>query len=353
MVRSSTTLLCATLLLVSACHPPERERPFTALVVRIEAMKSAPFTPIVPLTGVIRASETIPLIAMYAGNLVYPRRFAMGLRTGERVTAGELVAEVANDQIRSSMVQAKLQMQAADDDLERVTRSFAQGVVSSAEFSAYKRRAQMAHEAYTLSTKEVSRLRIVAPRTGTLVVGRPLASGTVVQAGSILGEITIPGPLRVESAAAAQDRDRLRPNLVASFRRHDGWTAGGRITEVASVIDNSGTARVVASIDSGPSAPPPGTGVDITVQLPTRPEALTVPEDAIVAAADGPAVFVVTTSEPTGGFHVKRQRVDLGGRANGRVEIMRGLRDGDRVVVTGADELSDESVVATTSEGRR
>jgi multidrug efflux pump subunit AcrA (membrane-fusion protein) len=102
----------------------------------------------------------------------------------------------------------------------------------------------------------------------------------------------------------------------------------------------------VAAIESG-SVPLPGTGVELQVELDRRPDVMTVPDEAIVAAGDGPAVFVASTSAE--GFRafsrVKRVPVEIGGRSAGRVEIISGLRDGDRVVVSGADALSDDAIV--------
>ena len=83
------------------------------------------------------------------------------------------------------------------------------------------------------------------------------------------------------------------------------------------------------------------------------PEALTVPEDAIVAGGEGAAVYVV--GEGTGRpnvFRAKRTAVTTGGRANGRIEIRSGLRDGDRVVISGADSLSDNALIANGEPAR-
>ena len=102
---------------------------------------------------------------------------------------------------------------------------------------------------------------------------------------------------------------------------------------------------MVASID-GDVAPVPGSGVDLQVELDRRVDVLTIPDEAIVAGAEGPAVFVLTLNEGMQrAYRVKRVDVETGGRANGRVEIRNGVRDGDRVVVSGADALTDDAVV--------
>jgi RND family efflux transporter MFP subunit len=342
--RVGAVLLVLTAL---ACDRRGPEEP-AAIPVRFEVAKRAPFAPALTLLGVVRAARTIPLEAVQGGTVVYPRRFAGGLQTGARVRRGETIAELRNDQVILHRTQARLQLEAANAEFERARLSFEAGVVSGSEFSARKVAAELAREAYAAAQRENARLSIVAPESGTLVVAKLMAPGVNVAAGTVLAEIASGGAPIIESGVAAGDRALLRPGLMARFGAADSriGNARARIVEVAGVIDASGTARVVATIESG-SVPLPGTGVELQVELDRRPEVLTVPEEAIVAAGDGPAVFVASTSAE--GFRsftrVKRVAVETGGRAGGRVEIVSGLRDGDRVVVSGADALSDDVVV--------
>jgi len=324
---------------------------FPAVPVRFEIAKRAEFAPTLSLLGVVRAARTIPLEAVQGGTLVYPRRFAGGLQTGARITRGERVAELQNDQVIFQRTQARLQSEAADAEFERARRSFEQGVISGAEFNERKIRAELARETYVAAQRANARLSIVAPESGTLVVAKLVPGGVNVAAGTLLAEIASGGAPIIESNVAAADRALLRPGLLVTFGQ-----GRGRIAEVAGVIDASGTARVVATIESG-DVPLPGTGVELQVELDRRPEVLTVPDEAIVAAGDGPAVFVASTSgEGSRGFsRVKRVPVELGGRSGGRVEILSGLRDGDRVVISGADALTDDAIVtdAKDAEGAK
>lgn len=316
-----------------------------AIPVRTEAVQRAEFAPTLTLLGVIRAAQAIPLTAPQNGTVVYPKRFASGLQTGARVKAGETIAIIGNDQINFLVTQSRLLLEKAKADYDRAKRSFEQGVVSDAEFTQALVAHNIARETYASAVRDASHLRVIAPAAGTLVVTKPIAPHAAVTAGTMLAEVAAEGAPIIESAVAASDRALLRPTQRIHF---DGGT--GRIAEVASVIDANGTARVVASID-GPLAIAPGTGVDVQVELDHRSDVITVPEDAIVASSEGPAVFVAVVSEGRRNtFRVRRTSVELGGRANGRVEITSGLRDGDRIVISGADALADDAVVTDRGE---
>lgn len=347
--RHRVAIVVALASLAVACEK-ERTQEIAPTPVRMEMAKRMQFAPELTLVGVVRSAQTVPLAATRRGTLVYARRFAGGLRTGESVSAGELIAEVRNDQVVFAARRARLEMDAAAADADRIRRSFEQGVASGAENSAYEVRARLARETYEAAQRDISELRIVAPVSGRLIVARGVAPGVIVEAGTVLAEIASTGAPIVESAVAAADRDLLHAGLPVQFSGPGGWKGSGRIRDVASVIDPAGTARVVAGVAAGASVPAPGTGVDLVVQLDQRPDVLTVPEDAIVAGSDGPAVFVATVSEGfEKGYRVKRAPVVLGGRGAGRVEIRTGLRDGDRVVVSGADTLTDDALVSETT----
>ena len=316
--------------------------------VKLEVLKRTDFAPSLMLAGVVRAAQTIPLTATQRGTLVLAPRFRDGLRTGEAVSKGELIGEVRNDQVAFSRTQARLQMEAAEKDHERMERSYREGVVSHAEYASSELRMRLARETYAAMQRDVSSLRVVAPAAGRLVVTKSVASGTTIDAGTVLAEIAGEGVPLVESSVAASERALVRPGLNVQLTGPGGWTGSGKITEVASVIDAAGTARVVAELAANEVMPAPGTALELRVELDRRPDVLTVPDDAIVAGSEGPAVFVAALGGDLmeRGYRVKRVDVATGGRAAGRVEIRSGVRDGDRVVVSGADALSEDTLVS-------
>jgi membrane fusion protein, multidrug efflux system len=335
----------------------EREVMPPAAPVRTELAKRTSFTPTLTLLGVVRAAQSIPLAAQQRGTIRYPNRFGGGLQTGARVSRGELIAEVVNADLNAAQTEARLEMEAAAADFERAQRSYKVGVISQAEHDGKRASATLAKERYNAASQRLSTLRVVAPAAGTLVVTKVYPAGSVVDSASTLAEVATSGAPIVESSVAASERTLLRPGLPVTFnaRGTPAWRGSGQISEVAAVVGESGTSRVVALIGQtgaqNGSLPPPGTGVEITTQLEPRGSALTVPEDAIVPGTDGPALFIAAASEGAfNRFHVKRVAAVVGGRANGRVEILSGLHDGDRVVISGVDALADDAVATEVSD---
>src|SRR5258706_14859799 len=176
------------LILLAAC---QNEQPLEVkgTPVKMETAVRGEFAPSLPLLGVVRAAQSVPLTARQRGVVTYPARFDGGLRTGERVTRGETIAVIRNDDVVSLRTQAKLQMDAAAAEFERKKRSHEAGIVSAADFSSAQVSAALAREIYANASRDVETLRVTAPADGTLVVARPYAPGTIVEPANVLADL--------------------------------------------------------------------------------------------------------------------------------------------------------------------
>lgn len=344
----------AILSVAAACQERRAARGGGAGVpVRVEIARYGEFAATLPLIGIVRPAESIPLTVTRGGIVRYAPRFAGGLRTGEAVARGEMIARVEYEQLRFALTQARLTLDSAAADLERAQRSFQLGIASKAELNGAEARAALAREAYRSAQRESVDLTIRAPRDGVLIVKSRVANGVAVAPGTVLAEIAAAGEPVVESSVSSADRDRLRAGMQVRISRPGNaqWSASGMIREVAAALDENGTASVISSMTSPTSAIPPGTGVELLVDLGKRSDVLTVPEEAVFTDAGGEAVFVVQgRSGPFERAIARRAPVETGGRADGRVEIRSGVREGDHVVVAGGESLTDGAPVTEVKE---
>jgi membrane fusion protein (multidrug efflux system) len=85
-------------------------------------------------------------------------------------------------------------------------------------------------------------------------------------------------------------------------------------------------------------------GMFIEARLATavRPDAVVVPEDAVLSLQGARVVWVVA------GGKAERREVTLGVRTPGFVEVTRGVSGGEQVVVGGAERLAPGAPVAAT-----
>jgi multidrug efflux system membrane fusion protein len=343
--RAGAVLLVA--LALAACARPDeiREDP-PPLPVKLEKAERTAFQPTVVLLGVVRPAREAEVVIPAAGRLRYPERFRDGLSTGVQVRAGEVLARLVNVDSQSELAEARLRLEAASTELTRYQKAFENGVVSAAQLASYKAEADLAAQRLEAARRRQATLDLRSPVAGWLVVERRLPADGEVQSGAVLARVAAGGPPRVEARAAAADRARLHEGLGVRFVLPGVPGAAGRgvIREISPVLEAGGTLLVTAEVTEGAGMPPPGEGLELHVELDPRPDALTVPEEALVVSEGGSSLFVFL------GKTAQRRAVTTGARGDGRIEVLSGLSPGDRVVVGGASMLSDGMRVEAVEE---
>jgi len=304
------------------------------LPVTLEKVARAPFQPIVVLLGVVRPAGEAQVIVPAAGRLRYPARFRDGLAAGAQVGAGEVLAQLVNTDAEQGLAEARLRLEVAIQELARYQRAFDSGVVPATQVAQLKAEADLARQRLEAARQRRSSLDLRSPVSGWLLIERRLPAESEVPAGTVLARVAAGGAPRVEARAAAADRGRLHEGLQVQLTLPGAAGSVGRgvLREISPVLEAGGTVAVVAEIMEGAALPAPGEGVELRVELDPRPQALTVPEEALV---EGSAVYVDE------GGTARRRTVTTGSRSGGRVEVLAGLSPGDKVVVGGAALLSD------------
>lgn len=347
------SLLSASLL-SAACWQESRELPEPAKVpVRSEMLASGPFRPSLVLLGRVEPAARIELRSPTAGHVHYPRRFRNGLRTGEQVDRGELLFEIENEPARLRLAEAELTAQLAQAELARARQGVEGGFLPAAQLKQREIDAELAKERLASAKTQARRLSYRAPAAGVLLVERALAPGSEIPAADMLiAELAGEGLPRVEAWAAAADRERLRAGLTVECLSPGGDKVVGRgtVAEVARQVDRSGTLRVVVAVDEEAGMPLPGEGIELRLLLDVKPDAVTVPREALLVDGGVSSVFLL---EPAGAEYRARRRLVVPGTwSDGRVEILDGVTAGERVAVGGAELLADglPAVEAETPE---
>lgn len=334
-------LLALALLPLACRQPPPQEPPPARVPVTVHEVEAASFRPSVRLLGRVEPAARIELRADVGGTVAYPARFSGGLRTGETVRSGELVFRVDSPEVELSVVEADLQSEAAEAELDRSRQGVEGGFVSSATHKKNEIQARIARERLANARAAVQRLEVRAPVAGVLRVAQPLPPGSQVDPSVRVAELAADGDLRVEAWASADDLGRLETGLLARLEDpQNGQEVGrGAVVELARSVDDGGVARVVIGLEEDLGMPRVGDGVEVEVLLPERADVLTVPERTLLVQGGVATVFVLERAGD--GFRAASRLVLTGGRHEGQVEILDGLEAGDKVAVEGAELLAD------------
>jgi membrane fusion protein, copper/silver efflux system len=175
-------------------------------------------------------------------------------------------------------------------------------------------------------------LRITAPADG-IVVARHASIGQKVGNGDEVYRIADLGRVWVMADAYGADADAVAPGAAARVSIPGrGPSLPARVSrDVAPQFDRDSQSATVRLVVDNPAALlRPDMFVDVDVTVSSGP-GISVPADAIVDSGLKRTVFV----ERSAGVFEARD-VETGRRSRGRVDIVRGLRAGERIVVAGA-----------------
>ena len=242
-------------------------------------------------------------------------------------------AQVALAQARSQHEQAVKHL----ETLQSVSKE--QSIkAAAAQRDAAKARADAAEA-------QLSYSRIVSPIDG-VVTDRPLFAGEMPPSGGPI--ITVMDVSQVIARAHVPDVKELKVGDAANILPADGSAkVAGKVTVISPALDPTSTTVEVWVQSPNPGQRlKPGTSVRVEMIARTVQSALVIPQAAVLTSSSGSTSVIVVGPENK----PEKKGVTLGIRDAGNVEVTDGLESGERVVTTGAFELSklEEDVLAKT-----
>src|SRR6202045_1952429 len=201
----------------------------------------------------------------------------------------------------------------------------------------------------------ISQKLVRAPFDGELGV-RHVEVGQYLTAGTQIVTLTDLSQLYSNFTVTEKDSGNLKvgQTVRVGVDAYPGRNFEGKINAIEpQIATDTRNIRVQATIDNPDHILKPGMFTTVTVMLPDKPAVVTVPETAVDYTLYGDSVFLITEKKEDDGktsLTVVRTFVRTGNRINGRAEILRGLKPGDRVVAVGQLKLQSGAAVAISTD---
>lgn len=297
------------------------------------------------------------------GPLIAGRVVAIGVRVGDPVKKGQILAELESAEVgqaQATYLTARAVSSAAQTNLRR-ERELAERKVSSererelAEAAAITEQAQLAAATQRLralglrqsdisqiSDARAGRVSLISPIDGT-VIRRDVSLGQAVQPASDAFKVADLNHLWVLLDLFEKDLSYVHKDQRAVIRTevYPGRSFPAHVALVGSVIDEkTRTAPVRIEFDNSEGLFRPGQFVSATLQGDPAGAAnavLAVPRKAVITVEGKPLLFV----EETGGAF-SRRAIELGPSGGTLVEVRAGVSAGERVVADGGFLLKSE-----------
>lgn len=194
---------------------------------------------------------------------------------------------------------------------------------------------------WDISSEQIDRLERTGEVTKTLTLVAPF-DGVVMEKMVVAGQSVMPGmklyrlaslaTVWVEGEVFEQDLALIHVGATArvELAAYPGRTFAGRVSFVLPVIDvQSRTGRVRVVLTNPQRLIKPGMYATLLFDATLGKELLSLPAEAVVQTGERNLVFVVA-----GDGALEPREVTLGGRAGGRIQVLSGVTEGQRVVAS-------------------
>ena len=281
-------------------------------------------------TGQIEAIQSIELRPEVSGRIT-----DILVREGQEVGDGAALFKVDDAELKAQVAQADAERQLARQALERTKQLIAQKASSTSDLEQAQARWQGADANYDLLKTRLDRTFVRAPFAG--VVGRRLVSiGTFVTNQTPLITLQSVNPQYASFDVPERYADRLRRGQLVSFQvaALRGKNFSGEVVFVDPVVALPGrTILIKARVPNSEHQLQAGMFIEARLATNIRPNAVVVPEDALLPMQGATFVWVVKDGKAT------QRPVSVGVRTAGWAEIQGGVEAGDQVVVGGLERL--------------
>lgn len=280
----------------------------------------------------LRAREQVEVVPRQTGIIS-----RVLVEEGDRVTQGQLLAQLDDEEWRLQAQQADARARSALDAVERARALREFDLIPEQEVERLASEARVAESEVALARLRVQNASIRAPIAGT-VVRRFVERGQQVTANAPAFEIADLDNLEAPLAVPERDASRVQVGQIARVVEQEGGPplAEGTVDRIRPVVDpQSGTVRVTVAVPgrSGDRVLRPGQFVSVDLVTETLTDRISLPRTSVLVDGAAPRVFVIQD-----GRAVERE-VALGYSRGDQVEIRTGLEPGDTVVIVGQDNL--------------
>lgn len=294
-------------------------------------------------TGEIESVQSIELRPEVDGRIV-----AILVREGQEVRQGAPLFRVDDAELRAQVARAEADRDLAQQALERTRQLVAENASSAADLERAEATARSTQAQLDLLQIRLDRTTIRAPFSG--VVGQRLVSlGDYVNTSTRLVTLQTVQPQRVAFSVPERNAEVLRVGQQVRFRvaALPATVFTGTVDFVDPVVQLPARTILIKAVVPNPRRQlQAGMFVDAELATAVRPDAVLVPEDAVLLLSGATLAWVVKDGK------ADRRQVVLGVRRPGWVEVRSGIEPGEQVVVGGQERLGPGAPVMPTSLDR-
>lgn len=288
--------------------------------------------------GTIYANEEAELRAEIAGKIT-----SINFKEGSMVNKGDLLVKINDADLQANLKKLQAQLKLSSDKLDREAKLLKIGGVSQEEY-------EMSHTEVTntlsdidFTKAQIAKTEIHAPFNGVIGL-KNISEGNYVSASNVIATIQQLNPVKIDFSvpekylAYIRKGDTIKFSMGESDKQYEA-----QIAAIEPMIDPATrSVKIRAYADNKSGKLYPGAFVHISIVVSISNNAILIPTESVVPILKGKKVFVSRKGI------VDESIIETGERTEDRVEVTKGLTEGDTVLTTGILQVRKGSPIQFT-----
>lgn len=302
--------------------------------VKATVLKPKHFDHFIDLTGTVTSKENVMISSKAMGQVT-----AIPAIEGQKVAKGTVLVRLENDAVRNQLEEVQSSYDLAKLTFEKRERLWKKNIGSEIEYLQAKNTYQTTKNKLGQVQAQYDNTIIESPINGTVDAvqvneGEYVNMGTPIVRVVDLENVEIEAELSEEYLSNVNKGDTVTVSIASL-----GITQKVPITFVGQVINPANRSFAVkVSLKNKDKRIKPNVLANLMIRDYTTDNALVVPSIAINRDLKGEFVYVVATED--GGKVAKKKYVKKGKTFNDMTEIAKGVLEGDEVVTSGFNQIS-------------
>ncbi|HET9887637.1 MAG TPA: efflux RND transporter periplasmic adaptor subunit [bacterium] len=287
--------------------------------------------------GTLEADEEIRVVAEVQGRIA-----KLPFEEGSSIKKGQLIAQIDDAEWRAEVERAQAVRNQNQTSYERWKSVVEQKAGAQQDLDDAEARLKVSEAELALAQSRLRKAHITAPFSG-VVGARQVSLGEFVDPGVVITDLASMDEMRVTFSVP----ERFIPDLKRGSHVQVSVTAypdekwDGRIDVVEPVIDaQTRNVKILARVPNKEHRLRPGMSANVSATLSERPNALTIPSEAVIAEGDQFFVYLIKPDST-----VTRVPLTVGTRQPGSVEVLGQLEPGAMIVRAGHQKLFEGAKV--------
>jgi len=346
--------LLTVALLLSACGKsndgkstdPNAAHPSRAIAITATEVKATTVPVVLDAVADVESLKAPTIGAEVPGRVTQVR-----VEVGDVVDKGEVLGEIDRSGILLELDVARAEQSrvtALTANQERVVKrqldlkkkSYVSDSVideAKAQLRALREQLKVAQAQVALAEYQLSKTTITAPLAGK-IDARFISVGDYVKDGAALFRIADTSDLRLSMVFPEPAISQLHKGtpLKVVTAVHPELTFDAVITEIRPQVDRANKGAMAYADLPDPSVTRAGASASVQATLAEHENAIVVPQQSLVQRPAGEVVYVIDAESKA-----HERKVESGVQVDNGIEIVKGLKPGERVAVDGAGFLTD------------